>query len=459
MNEYFNNTPPTKNTVTFNNYKGSCNNIRTKSDTIQFLSTTGYNSAIIHPKRKIVCEEEAACKKQRLANDYTDLSILSRNNVLSPEMLAMHNELPKIRPLESTSFDEHGHATKTVVREIMLKRMPVTEMKYIVDGTKRDLRVMTNIDAKFLSYYDRLDDLFEELKEQPKYQIKLYTAFCALGPTVEDGFVLDVDVAKSGPVKCLSTSLNIKVMKEHATVNQKNIMNDKIFYNERNVLIRNGTSSCIFFGVLVSLQPLRLTQNKKISIEQCQIGDQYSYTITYPLDITSDKFDIGSSFNISTGCIEIHFRYSMKLGIGSKMCNRFGQKCEIADVRNLEAYAGYDVRGNLRKPQLLMNVTSTLGRLASGQVQEMLNDPNRALTPDGGILAESEYTVHCIDASTKLSVSQVRNDGMTNQNGFDANEMPSVALMLAKQHATVPFDNFGHFSNLVQGRNIKFTFT
>ncbi|MCJ7482716.1 MAG: hypothetical protein MUO31_07095 [Thermodesulfovibrionales bacterium] len=467
MNDFFINTPSTKNTVTINNFKGSCNHVQTNLDKVAFLASVGYNSAIIHPPEIIEASRVATpYSGLRVDGDYTQLSLLSDDPMdaeIKKICMEMHNDpiLPilKTKHDEFVKFDKYPERTKRVVPEILNALTPVdVVLRCTPAGCSR--RKMTTHDfGPDETYLKRLDALFEELEYRPAYQIKLISGFCAIGPTVEDGFILDSDVVKYGPKKCLSTSLNVNITRETSKISQRNIVKWKLFYRPKNRIVRSNGNDVIEFGTLLSLQKLYLSRNRRICIDECQIGDQWSYSITYPIVIT----DASTQYHVSSrlqpgGYINIAYHYFVPLGVGSKMCNRFGQKGEIAEIRDLSDMGGYDVHGNWRKPQLLMNVTSTIGRLASGQVKEMTSHPGRIITPSGGIMAPSDYTVHAIDASTKLNVSSVRNDAMTNQNGFDCNQMSTTALLMDRQNVSGGEPaHIDHLANLIATRNIKLT--
>lgn len=117
--------------------------------------------------------------------------------------------------------------------------------------------------------------------------------------------------------------------------------------------------------------------------------------------------------------------------------------------------------GNIIKPQILMSSTSVIGRVASGQVRDMVSEPNRAFGKNGEIIAPLGYNVHYIEASNKLVNSTVRNDAMTNQNGFDCNQLCMTSLLLCKQNPLNNIDEnkrLSYLINLLHGRGIKFNF-
>lgn len=106
-----------------------------------------------------------------------------------------------------------------------------------------------------------------------------------------------------------------------------------------------------------------------------------------------------------------------------------------------------------------MSPISVIGRLAAGQVREMVADPNRAIQGKFGLISQMDFFVHYIEASNKLYNSIVRNDAMTNQNGFDCNKMSTVSLKLTKQNSTThPSKKISFYIELLAGKGIKLNF-
>jgi hypothetical protein len=448
ISDNFLHTQPSKLSVTINNMKGSCTVLDSDESTKQFLSATGYNAAIVlDPIR---------------GTDYTHLAHLKPPCRIPSRIAAMHNDviLPPINNLllnnfqhKSDSFDPRSSQTTSVLNQIFehcFKNSQCTTTK------KRKKQIKVGYAKDVLINYSRMlhDEL--QVRKIESHQIKLYTAFNVLGPTVEDGFILDKDVAEKGPDKILSITLNIKIMKKQTQITRININKFKITYTPINELREN----VIIFGNLTSLTDLRLTQNKKIVISSQTGKNEFRYLITYPLDqySTTIMHNISSHFNNKTCSINIHFDYRIKLGIGTKLCNQFGQKCEISDIQDLSKYAGYDAQGNYVKPQIIMSTISIIGRLAAGQCRQMMSHPQRAFTETGGIIAPLEYTIHNIDASMKISRSNIRNDLMTNQAGFDCNELSRVASILTAQNSTNNAnDILQQLTNLLSSRSVTLT--
>ena len=107
-------------------------------------------------------------------------------------------------------------------------------------------------------------------------------------------------------------------------------------------------------------------------------------------------------------------------------------------------------------PQIIKSTISTIGRTASGQVREMCGDPGVAIHGGSGLIAALDYFVHYIEPSNKINTSIVRNDAMTNQNGFDCNKMSTVSFVLARQNsASHPSNRLTFYLELLLGKGIK----
>lgn len=468
----FLNTQPTKNVTALNNLKGACNNIKDEDSLIMFKQSIGYNSALIHNNDN---------------NDFTYLAHLSKSEFTPSEYMKHHNNpiLPEVKNKKCTPqcvnelFDPNYALTNKLTLEIFDKTMPLTTGTLPVSNTiksqkKRCIKRKyqssadenSGVDEPVLKkaqhqicntdYLRLIGDVLTKMKSET-YQMKLYMAFALAGPTVEDGFILDKSVAEHGPTKIISVSLAIKLKKDFSVLSKRTVDLNKIEYTKANVLANDK----IIFGTISSLAKLSLPLNKKITIEQFKIRDVYYYKIIYDLQAINKfvNLNIESNFNKNTTSVFVHFDYSIKLGIGTKICTLSGRKGVISAVEDLSKYAGYDSYGNFIKPQIIMSPIVPISNAASGLVMDMFQNKNRAFSKEGGVISEVDFVVHYIEPSTKLSNTTVRNDAMTNQNGFDANCLAVASSVLTKQKSTTSAEErMAFLSNLYMGKGLRFQF-
>ena len=180
----------------------------------------------------------------------------------------------------------------------------------------------------------------------------MYVAFGHLPATVEDGFVVDSTFTKYGPRLLLNTHLNLRIMSEKNSMTNKEIQSCGLLYHAVNKKI-NDT---IFFGTLTSKKPIKLLQNKKIKISHTKrMGGIYQYDMTCKIEHDSfEEYTIASRshFKHSAPSIILKYTYRVPIGVGTKLCNLYGQKGEIAQVRDLSEYVGVRADGVVVKAQV-----------------------------------------------------------------------------------------------------------
>lgn len=491
-------TQPSKNTVTINNIKGSCNNIINNNEARIFLSTIGYNTGIVHKYKNITNDYQTEDEhyhhidgeyvKRHLILDfkiepldskiikYPDFAVISKDNIISEKIKNYfeNNEYYKqftlqkkinIEQKNNFRFDSKLNETNPFIDDLFqnihkdvvhthininndlqlfeeyidnFSNYTITAIDENNTAIKRRRKIdkyrIFKLDEIYLkNYYNLLLETLNESKNTHNYQIQLYTAFGDLeGCTVEDGFIIDSTLVNHGPKKLLSTTLTIKLSDQfNLEYTHKNTLTSTNCRYEPIDLYYNGL---IIFGVFISDKSINLSLNKRVKILQSTIGNHYYYFISYKTYFhMDDTLKIESFFFLNKSIIGLHFHRFIDMNVGWKLCNMYGQKGVVAAVRDLSQFAGYTKDGRLVKPQLLMSKQSVIGRVASGQVIDMLSNKDIAYTEDGGVISPLGYTVHYIEPTSKYKFSQIRNDAMTNQNGFDSNNMTSSSLLLLQQ--------------------------
>ena len=293
--------------------------------------------------------------------DYTKFGVIGKVEQV-PTAIMKHHTNPFI-PISkennfirstNNSFDPNFKETNSILDQIFLKTMKLISIKIDFNNAcKNEIFTLSYENQNIVdSYYENLYkhnetyfkylDLYLTEGTFENYQLKLYTAFSTNGATVEDGFVMDIDLAKNGPIKLISATLNTRIFKGYLPMNTKLIKKYKIFYQP----INKKVNDIIVYGLLTSTTDLRITQNKRAVIDQYKIAENFHYFIFYPLEIIYNNYNITSIFNEENGNILIHFDYLVPMGVGWKICNSYGQKGIIAKVEDLSKYSGIDAYGN-----------------------------------------------------------------------------------------------------------------
>ncbi|QLI62376.1 LEF-8 [Dikerogammarus haemobaphes nudivirus] len=258
----------------------------------------------------------------------------------------------------------------------------------------------------------------------------IYVAFGDFkGGTNEDGIVIDKKLCENGPKKLVTQTLNVR-FSEHVKVLKK----DKVEVNSTIYTpINKKLSNVIFYGVLESGVKLSVIKSKNIKIVECHVGDTFRYLIVSEA-LSNYDMVIESIFYKETQTVNIHFRYFVPLGIGTKISNLHGQKGIISKVADLSNIVAYQRDGTVIHPQLLFSVTSVVGRTISSQIMSMYTQEGIGFTTNFEVVAPQGINVHHIEASCKSKKSKVKNDLMTSENGFVANNLTFTAAMLNKQN-------------------------
>ena len=120
--------------------------------------------------------------------------------------------------------------------------------------------------------------------------------------------------------------------------------------------VNKKCNDIVFFGILTSKKEIKILQNRKVKVSTTKkIGDRYHYDLSCKIEHeSSDCFEIESrdNFKHSSPSIMLKYKYYVQFGVGTKLCNLYGQKGEIADVVDLSKYAGMKLDGTVIKPQV-----------------------------------------------------------------------------------------------------------
>jgi hypothetical protein len=318
-------------------------------------------------------------------------------------------------------------------------------------------------------YFEKRPDVVEQyLRNRPsnphepsvyeRGELTLYTAFGHIPETVEDGFLIDQEFSENAPM----LTLNVKLPVRLADMNNSKFNENQAYYVATNKMM----GDTIIFGRMVSLKDINFV-HRKLLIVKSQIGSgdniSFHYTISIKLENKPNTtFKIESSLNKKARRIEVQYSYDVRLGIGTKVCNKFGQKGEIAGIVDMSKYRMWTKYGRCVKPQLMMSAISPLSRNCAGQTLSMLTSEECAYGVNGEVCAPQKFVISQIHDSTKLMHSTTRVDNLKTVNGFDGNELPMAHFHLKQQHRgggiMTPPQSMSHFRELLMYHGINITF-
>lgn len=316
------------------------------------------------------------------------------------------------------------------------------DYRYLAEIQNPDLSVPKKM-KNHLYKFPKIDSqrLYEDKLNPEHGELLLYVAFTTRGESVEDGFIADKEFVENGPDLLVNVNFNIRISSNtNQPLNAKQLDKMHIKYVPLNKLIGK---KIIFGEIIVYDQNIKIQQSKRIVVESSQINKQFIHTISHTIENPLEtEYMISSKARFDTFSVICSYRYYIKIGKGTKLCNSYGQKSEIAGVMNLGHYVGRRISdGKLIKPQILMGAISLVGRTPSGQILDMISSPDIAITEMGELIAPQKFVCSSILSCTKIAPSPKRIDMLTGPNCFDGNELGVTNLILNRQknvHISAP---------------------
>ncbi|XP_044590041.1 uncharacterized protein LOC123268754 [Cotesia glomerata] len=357
----------------------------------------------------------------------------------------------------------------------------------------KSMEIMTECEDYYNLYTTKLFGLLcsNDYTDRNTNQLVLYCAFGDVGGgCIEDGIILDKTFVANAPNKLISVTLAVKFMtqdsgynahdkkhthfqseKSNASVKNENDINTgrKSRRNSKSLQslnvkyspINREIDKCLIFGVISSNQKLLTFKSKNVNIVETNLKTHNFYVI-YCVEFTHHEKTIESYYNESTNTLIIHYRYMRPIGIDMKFCNKHGQKAIVSCVRDLSYYRAWTRSGKCIHPQVLYSMQSVIGRMAAGQVHEMLSNEECGFSENGEVVAPMSFVIHSVESSVKSKITAaLRIDLMTQQNGFDANMCTGLALLATTQHAgnfTDSYARLHYLKELFKLNGINFEF-
>jgi hypothetical protein len=206
-----------------------------------------------------------------------------------------------------------------------------------------------------------------------------------------------------------------------------------------------------------SREPIKILPNKKIKVSTATKLNNYQYKLSYAIEYQYDNYEISSIDHFKAqALITSRIVYELKIGVGTKLCNAYGQKGEVARLGDLSRYPAYKKDNTCVHPQLLMSAISVIGRTAAGQVQNMADTEDCAYTTSGGLVAPCDIWISSIHASTKIGCLTTRTDSLKMCNGFDGNKLAATNHLLSEQSSELSkLQNLHHALTINEHKGFK----
>lgn len=431
---YFYNALPSKTTVSINNIRGSIAYFKDLEEMDVFKRLIGHGTALVvdnYPLDQNYTTMTNKNIKQINEIDLLQYAILPDTTLPTPNQ---QNILEKIR----------------LFRLNLHKQQPISTFHSLLPANHRIRDILSSMGLG--DGYD--DEIMDIINKKINYDTKhsntflLYTAFAdIMGGTVEDGIVADCDFVAHAPKILINTALTIRV---DPVVQSKSFIKSINFI--KSIQYNNGR---LLFGTIESNIALKMRCSNNVIVDKIEVSNLFLYSISIKINYDGTDLYGNAVFNSTTNTLNIEYRFYKSIGIGTKLCNKSGQKALISKIADLSTFTGKDRHGKTVKPQILYSPVSILGRLATRQVLEMFTRFDEVfVTENGGVIGIQEFYMHNIDPITRLKKSYNKLECMTQQNGFDANNL-SLSAHLLKQLNNENNNIAPYIYNILQSSNNK----
>lgn len=262
----------------------------------------------------------------------------------------------------------------------------------------------------------------------PIWNLKLFASFNNLhGNCNEDGVVLDYATAER--LKPIIYRACITVECTFGTTKQPH---DSRFLKVAADMRTFMSDSDLVIGVLVSAHPVTIKHSKHTVIRSFYLPGQYISIIEFLPKETNmyNNLEVDYIYKNKSVVVIIKGECRNRLNVGSKLANAYGQKNIISALEDLSDHWGVTKRGEKVRAQIFYNPNSFMGRMVAGQMHEMLKSPDVAFGPHGEILAPIYHVIHSIHPYINEKIITVKNDTLTNTNGFDTQNLSFVSNYL-----------------------------
>jgi hypothetical protein len=269
------------------------------------------------------------------------------------------------------------------------------------------------------------------------WNLRLYASFGnPHGDCVEDGVVLDSGtVAQMEPIyynACITVDFTFKTARHpqearFVSVEPEEPLPDGVgdSVGDRDTLI----------GYMVTEYGVYVKHSKHTRVDTYQVGAHSFYLVHFLPKNTGmyDNLRVRYQPNNNVLTVAITGQKVVPVGVGSKVANAFGQKNIVSALDDMSGLTGVTRDGRLVKVQIIYSDTSSVARVAAGQWFYMLKSPDLAIGPNGEIIAPINLTLHTLNPYSNAKCIVIKNDTLTNINGFDSQSLCATSQQLRKE--------------------------
>lgn len=410
-------TPPAKSTVSINNIKGSV-----------AMVTSPLHRLLMENSLGVTCYMEITREEIDRMIDYAiistghDTSDFERHYA---ELVREFNlDVDRKRTPKST---DRGKAMNALYRLYPETDLLVEYKK----GQNTPYVRECNPDKSLISKYLLTIFCAKNFQSPNIWNLKLRAAFGnPFGACIEDGVVVDETILKHIPPiyynACITVEFTYKTVKHPKSAYFVPV-------NDANGSIKDE----VLIGCLISEHPAYVKNSKHTEIKTGLIGDHHYYLIKF-LPKQTDMYDnlkIRHICNSNSITIVITGQKKVRLGVGSKVANAFGQKNVISMTTDKlrDLCWGITRDGKKVHAQIVYSEVSLIGRIPSGQLYDMFISDELAIGPNKTIIAPVNLVTHTLHPYTNIKAFDVKVDTLTNINGFDSQNLSNTSTFLRSE--------------------------
>lgn len=409
-------TQPAKSTVSINNIKGSVAMVTSPLHELLMKHSLGVTCYIsINPK-----DVESMIDRAVLDYGKNTENFHRYFNILDKEFKLIEGKTIKPKATHP------GNAMRALER-----LYPANELLYecrSIEG--QPFKRMNCIEQELnVKIYREIIFAAKNYKPPNVWNLRLRAAFGnPNGACIEDGVVIDSNILPHLPKvhynACITVEFTFKMVKHPK---------DSTFVTvESN---HNITDNDILVGCLVTEHDVYVKHSKHTNILKHKIGNHYYYLINFIPKKTNiyDNLKIKHIYNNNSITVIITGQTCVDIGVGSKIANAYGQKNIISEAKDLRHCWGITRDGRKVHAQLIYSEVSMVARVTSGQLYSMFMSDELAIGDDGTIIAPVDLVLHTLHPYTNMKVIKVKNDTLTNVNGFDSQNLSCTSKILRNQ--------------------------
>lgn len=408
-------TPAAKATVSINNMKGGV-----------AIVTSPLHELLMKHSMGITCYMTGDANDE---NRLIDKSVISTGQP-TDDFLKYYNDLDRDFKLTEAKIPKASNPGKAM--RALSDMYPPNELLY--EYRKTDDLPFKRVycpknDSQVLDYRSMIFSA-KHYKVPRIWNLKLRAAFGnPHGSCIEDGVVIDSNILPFLPKvhynACITVEFTFKTVK-HPKESTFIIVETE----------HGSSDSDLLIGCLVTEHDAYVKHNKHASILKRKIGDHYFYLINFipKKTHTYDNLKIKHIYNNNSLMVVITGQTIVNVDVGSKIANAYGQKNIISDVQDLSSCWGITRDGRKVHAQIIYSEVSIVARVTSGQLYSMFMSNELAIASDGTLIAPVDLIVHTLHPYTNIKMIKVKNDTLTNINGFDSQNLSCTSNLLRNQN-------------------------